>query len=61
MTPHAIRETRMLRSTSALRRLLVLAVVAAGFALAACEYHKVDKDGNRERINKEEYDRLRGE
>ncbi|MEM0915425.1 MAG: hypothetical protein AAGK09_12545 [Planctomycetota bacterium] len=51
----------MLRSTSALRRLLVLAIVAAGFALAACEYHKVDKDGNRERINKEEYDRLRGE
>jgi len=41
------------------RRLLLFAVLAAPVVLAACEYYKIDKDGNRERINREEYERLR--
>jgi hypothetical protein len=43
------------------RRLIVLLAIAAPLMLAACEYHKVDKDGSREKISKQEYDRLRGE
>ncbi|MEM6332623.1 MAG: hypothetical protein AAF823_04710 [Planctomycetota bacterium] len=43
-----------------LRRIFLAAALAAPVVLAACEYHKVSEDGTRERISREEYERLQG-
>ena len=43
-----------------LRRLAFAAILLAPFALAACEYCKTSSGGSRERISREEYERLQG-